>query len=156
MLWHKHKNSPEWEETDTIIDNWLQERQELLIVYQQISQSKGYSSESFDKELLSIFCEILVDYVSAGHFEVFEKLAKASEICEKSGLDPKLLVEILKSTMTALEFSEKYSLPNFKFKNLKLDLSKVGEKLSHRLDLEDQLIGAYLNATHLLKKTQQN
>lgn len=153
MLWRKHQNQPQWEATDQIIDKWLHERQALLVQYYAVCNLNPDTDGSFEPERLQEFCESLVDYVSAGHFEVFEKLADASALsnAEEIKWDREDLVQILRTTMHALDFNDKYSDNTFK-KSLHNDLSFLGEQLSHRLDLEDKLITSYLKATHKLSE----
>ncbi len=150
MLWQKHQNSPQWAQTDDIIDSWLKERQELLVRYYAICHLEPFDSEEMEADTykLQAFCEILVDYVSAGHFEVFERLAHIASSSHST--DPSwyrnLLVEILKTTLLALDFNDKYADNEPKY-GIKAELSRLGEHLSTRMDLEDQLITAYLQTS---------
>lgn len=144
-------------QTDQIIDQWLQERQELLVLLYRLLKIKPFDNEALasEQEVLQEFCEILVDYVSAGHFEVFEKIAEANENSQSDqlGLDRELLVKILQTTVPAMDFSNQYAQPNnIQLDTLEKDLSRLGEQLASRMDLEDKLIQSYHLATAHLDK----
>jgi len=93
-----------------------------------------------------------MDYLSAGHFEVYDDIAKA---CEKKGLESQLLANtiyprISDTTDIALDFNDKYAEVDAEdllvgFDN---DLSVIGEALEARFALEDELIdNLYSNHT---------
>jgi regulator of sigma D len=148
MSWQTHGKSAQWGKIDKVIDSWLGERQELLILLYRLLKVHPFDDEHLesDVEILQNFCQILIDYVSAGHFEIFEKIAEASEYTNNMGLNRDLLVNILRTTVIAMDFSNKYE--NIKdYLGLKTDLSKLGEALARRMDLEDELIQTYLEAT---------
>ena len=141
-------NASQWGNTDKIIENWLKERQELFILFYRLLKVHPFDEEYLesDVEILQDFCQILIGYVSAGHFEIFEKIAEANEYTNNGGLNRDLLVNILKTTITAMDFSNKYE-NSLDYTELKQDLSKLGEALAKRMDLEDALIQSYLEAT---------
>jgi len=101
---------------------------------------------------IQAFCQILMDYLSAGHFEVYDDIAKA---CEKKGLESQQLANtiyprISDTTDIALDFNDKYAEVDAEdlltgFDN---DLSVMGEALEARFALEDELIdNLYSNHT---------
>lgn len=145
-----------WSKTDQIIETWLKERQQLLILFYRLLKVHPFDDEHLenDVETLQDFCQILIDYVSAGHFEIFEKIAEANEITNNGGLNRDILVNILRTTVTAMDFSSKYE-NSMDYTTLKQDLSKLGEELAKRMDFEDELIGSYLEATDKLEKVKE-
>lgn len=149
MHW-QHSSStlrPRWFETDEIIKHWLKERQALLILYYELCRLVCSHHPQTAKAMLPKFCQILIDYVSAGHFEVFEKLADAEAKClPEVSLDRDLLVKILGTTHMALLFNDKHS-PLKDFATLREDLSALGEQLADRMKWEDLLIKEYLKIT---------
>ena len=152
MSWQTRSNTP-WGRIDKIIDNWLAERQELLILLYRLLKVYPFNEEDLesDMEMLQRFNQILIDYVSAGHFEIFEKISEASEYTNNAGLNRDLLVNILRTTMVAMDFANKYEdIQDYSL--LKKDLSKLGEALAKRMDLEDELIQTYLDATTELEQ----
>lgn len=54
-----------------LIDRWLHERQQLVQAFDALS---GIQAPAPNAEELQHFCQLLLDYVSAGHFEVYEQL----------------------------------------------------------------------------------
>ncbi len=88
-----------------------------------------------------------MDYISLGHFEVYESLvAECAEKGESSldlahGLYPK----IAKTTDIAITFNDKYcNLENVdQYEVLSADLSNIGEALAIRFELEDKLIDSF-------------
>ena len=60
-----------WGGVHQLIDRWLQERHELVSAFGALSDNLQGAASG---QGVQRFCEILVDYVSAGHFEVYEQL----------------------------------------------------------------------------------
>lgn len=141
-----------WGGVNNLIERWLQERQELIVLYCSIT---GINSASNNAERvlpkLRLFCQILVDYVSAGHFEVYQELIREAEDF-KDGSEKfaeKLYPQIAISTEVALEFNDKYESAlkdNESLKSLSANLSTLGEILVSRFDLEDQMIEVLHNS----------
>jgi len=126
--------------TDLLIKQWLKQRHELLMVYNQLCDKKGHKLETIQQ-----FCQILMDYLSLGHFKMFETLAEAHPVFESNtqGLNSTLLKKISKTTDIALDFNDKYTEDQH-LGELAMDLSLLGENLAYRMDWEDTLIKAYL------------
>ena len=60
---------------DILLRRWLEERRRLLSLYCSLSRAlRDGSVQPATTQKLDRFCEILVDYVSAGHFEVYCEL----------------------------------------------------------------------------------
>jgi regulator of sigma D len=126
-----------------LINHMLIERQELLALLLQASNVKtDYASQS-DWEVIDEFCQVLVDYIAAGHFVLYDRIVKKQE--RRKGvaeLALQVYPRIDQATQIALEFNEKYNPENrINMSNLTQDLSLVGEELANRIELEDQLIG---------------
>jgi regulator of sigma D len=145
----KTERQKSWTATDTIIDNWLQERQALLVLFTQLCQSKSFLYNAHLQTKLDQFCQLLVDYVSAGQFEVFEKIFEASELDRSQSFDKQVFVGILRSTLFALDFNDKYTNAT-RYDSLEQDLSKLGEHFARRLELEDYIIDLYVEALRQL------
>ena len=128
--------------TDHSMKLWLKQRQELLVIYSQLCGIEQ-PSESFEK--LQVFCQSLMDYLSIGHFKMFEKLAEAHYHLSPhtKGLDGSILQKISDTTDIALDFNDKYT-DSESLEDLSEDLSVLGENLAHRMDWEDKLINTYL------------
>ncbi len=138
-----------WGGVSTIIDHWLEERQQLLSVFVAIpNQEAGAALNSSVAE----FCVLLMDYLSSGHFEVYEQLLREGSEFADGGLEKaqQLLPLIQNSTDQALDFNDNYGqLDNPTLRQLyqlSLGLSELGEVLEERFALEDQLIEILHNA----------
>jgi regulator of sigma D len=138
-----------WGGVSEIIDRWLEERQEMLVQYCALSGLNEELSDVQRGEKLRGFCQILVDYVSAGHFEVYDQLIKEGrEFDDADALQEasKLYDVVDKTTEKLLDFNDKY-LETDDLAALTLDLSQLGEALEIRFSAEDRLI-AVLHTAH--------
>lgn len=138
-----------WGGVSKILDNWLQQRQELIVEFCSLSGVTGVGSEESSTRCsvdnLRRFCELMVDYVSAGHFEVYDHLIQeAEELKDGKGMEVarRLYPHISRTTELVLTFNDKYDLSDDQnsLPNLAADLSKLGETIVSRFELEDQLI----------------
>ena len=125
------------------VNNWLSERNQLLIQYFRLSGVRNKNSLP-DNVQINQFCDLLIDYVSAGHFEVYEQLVHA---CETHGpnsikLLKQLYPEISQTTDIVVNFNDKYShfSEDSALHHLDNDLSVLGEAIAKRVELEDNLI----------------
>lgn len=140
-----------WLGVSNIIERWLEERQDLIVLYCSLSGVHAFAPNSTQSaQRLRKFCQILVDYVSAGHFEVYEQLLKeAEEFGDNSeALLKALYPHISLTTEVALDFNDRYEskTDDSDFSRLKGDLSTLGELLVNRFDMEDKLIEDIHNA----------
>lgn len=136
-----------WGGVHDLIDRWLSERKDLLVKFCSIDGLDEFQSKPITiSEKVQGFCEILVDYVSAGHFEIYEQLIReAQEFGDKAALDTyqRLYPSIAANTQIALDFNDKYlTIEQIKANegSLSLDLSSIGEALESRFGWEDELI----------------
>lgn len=146
-----HRNNDpkqQFNAVEELLTRWLRERRELLGKYTEIvvaldSQPQAGALAERQQSL----CELLVDYVSAGHFEVFNELLNEAEtFADGSGaLAEKLMPGIGDTTEVILAYEEKYSGEQEHSEKLKRDLSALGEVLESRFVLEDRLIAGLHN-----------
>ena len=138
---------------ENLLTGWLKERRAVLTKYTEIvitadSVLEGAGLDRRQKDL----CVLLVDYVSAGHFEVFHELIAEAEVfadgTEK--IAARLMPAIADTTEVILAYEEKYNTGQNSPDTLERDLSVLGEVLESRFTLEDQLI-AGLHNTHRQK-----
>ncbi|EIK46153.1 anti-RNA polymerase sigma 70 factor [Cellvibrio sp. BR] len=138
-----------WGGVSEIIDRWLEERQQMLVQYCALSGLDQDLSDVQRGEKLRSFCQILVDYVSAGHFEVYDQLIKEGrEFDDADALQEagKLYDVVDKTTEKLLDFNDKY-LETDDLSSLTSDLSLLGEALEVRFSAEDRLISV-LHTSH--------
>lgn len=141
-----------WGGVSNIIDRWLQERQDLLVLYCSLSDGSDRETQALR---LPQFCQILVDYISAGHFEVFEKLInEGREFDDQAGLEESeaIFPKIQVTTDSILDFNDKYQETD-DLETIKPDLSGLGEALELRFELEDRII-ELLHVSHKDQVTQ--
>ncbi|WP_045856887.1 Rsd/AlgQ family anti-sigma factor [Teredinibacter purpureus] len=130
-----------WGGVTDIIDRWLGERQQVLVLYCQLSEIIEEPS-AVTGEVLRSMCQLLVDYVSAGHFEIYDQLVQeAREFDDKPALtEAKILfTDVDKTTEYVLDFNDKYQEID-DLDSIETDLSKLGETLAHRFEAEDRAI----------------
>ncbi|MGL5947460.1 MAG: sigma D regulator [Aeromonas sp.] len=130
------------------IDDWLSARQKVLIDYMQLvgTPNQRHKSRPLPSLLdLQSFCDQLMDYVSAGHFEIYQHIAAAFEQAsgDQQMLAKQIYPHIERSTAFVLEFNDKYSAPDeAQLLELDADLSQLGSLLEERFALEDKLVVA--------------
>ena len=132
-------------EIEGIITRWKQQRDSL---HDDLEESlySDHALQIEDQDFpIEEFCESLMDYISAGHFEVYETLLHEST--QELEANRKLLEEIYHSIETttdlALSFNEKYKdelVHSSEDESLPRDLEKLDGALSIRFALEDQLL----------------
>ena len=145
---NRSKRSPAgWAQVDDMVRRWMQQRIELTNDYENIVTpgDGGYEATGKLAARLNRFCQTLVDYVSAGHFEVYNELiGEAREFNDGTmAMAVDLCHAIENSTDMALEFNEKYedlSNATHRFSFLPRDLVELGSMLNLRFELEDSLI----------------
>lgn len=139
-----------WGGVSEIIDGWLEERQQL------ISQFVHLPEHHIDDELnnrVQGFCQVLMDYLSSGHFEVYEQLLREGSDFADGSLEEAqaLMPKIQISTDIALDFNDDFSSiinPTVQqIRDFSERLSTLGESLEERFELEDEMI-AVLHTSH--------
>ncbi|MFT4863021.1 MAG: regulator of sigma D [Pseudohongiellaceae bacterium] len=137
-----------WTLVDDMVRRWMQQRIELTQDFEAVVTPSIYTQSN--KELsrhIRRFCQSLVDYVSAGHFEVYNELiTEAREFNDGSlgtGID--LYRAIEQSTDLAVEFNDKFERLGHSrnlLAELPESLANLGKTLNSRFELEDHLIAA--------------
>ncbi|MBD3642183.1 MAG: sigma D regulator [Marinobacter sp.] len=140
-----------WGGVSELIDRWLKERQELLVHYCDLSGESDFSQTEALTEKFVRLCEVLVDYVSAGHFEIYEQLIQEAREFNDGGLElaAKVYPRIEQTTEIALNFNDRLngqSLSEAQIRELFSELSRLGEVLENRFEMEDFLIEHLHNA----------
>lgn len=155
---HRSSNPTEqFKAVEELLTRWLKERRSVLGRYTEIAVVLGHNyQENNLSDRQKALCEVLVDYVSAGHFEVFhELLSEAESFADGSGdLAASLMPAIGDTTEVILAYEEKYGTGDSYPDTLERDLSALGELLESRFVLEDQLIAGLHNRHRRLVETQ--
>jgi regulator of sigma D len=146
-----HRNSnpnQQFAAVEELLTRWLKERRELLGRYTQIAVALDSEPEPASlAPRQRALCSILVDYVSAGHFEVYHELLNEAETFAdgSAGLAQQLMPAIGDTTEVILAYEEKYGSGAAYPETLQRDLSALGEVLESRFVLEDRLIAGLHN-----------
>ncbi len=130
-------------QTHKMVQDLLKERQQMWTLYWEVAELKPFDKHDLPiDEILRKFCQILIDYISLGHFGIYQRIINGTER-RKKVLDAaqRLYPDIAQATEVALKFNDKYENANFKDMNeLTQELSNLGEALATRIELEDRLI----------------
>lgn len=146
MLKHKENRHEHWGTVDTLITRWLKERQELILLYCAVDGLREFTPQDTPINIkIQALCDVLIDYVSAGHFEIYDELMQEAADFEEDykAFAADILPNIQKSTEIAVDFNDTYTgaeLIEEDLPKLAADLSQLGEYLVERFDLEDKLI----------------
>lgn len=128
--------------SEDYIRDMLKERQELWSLLFQTSAMGDKVAEPEDI-LLEDFCQTLVDYIAAGHFSLYERIAGKRER-RQTVADQAMQAypQIDQTTDIALQFNERYAggAEGVDRERLQKDLSSLAEALTLRMELEDRLI----------------
>ncbi len=133
--------------TQDLIDKLLQERQEMLVLFCEVAGLEPYHRSASLDEQLQTFCQVLIDYTAFGHFEVFGHISDGNE---RRGavlkVAEKIYPEFVKASELAVAFNDRYDLSDHQLQlnHLPEDLSRLGEELAVRIELEDQLLATMM------------
>lgn len=135
------------------IDDLLTQRQRMLVLLWQLSKLDANDIDSDMKDTLNDFLEILVDYIASGHFGLYRRISEGKErrypvVATAKEIYPR----ISQTTDVAMDFSDRYESAddNRLRTHLTEDLSTLGEEVTTRIELEDQLIIAMLGPDYTI------
>lgn len=134
-----------WGGVHLLIDRWLQERCELLRAFDALAQK----STALNGQGLQNFCQLLVDYVSAGHFEIYEQLLNEGKAFgNQRGLElaRQIYPRLEAITEASLAFNDRCDNGDCQDGCLNSELDELGRLLRERFELEDCLIEVLHNA----------
>lgn len=136
-----------WGGSLSAIDKWLEERQQLIVSFCKLAGLPPFEKDRHTlpaQDKVTDFCQLLMDYLSAGHFEVYEQIVAQ---CAVNGTDSRQLADslypkIAVSTDMSLTFNDNYAehLSTRHSAAFDRELSDLGQALEHRFELEDRLI----------------
>ncbi|MBN2700301.1 MAG: Rsd/AlgQ family anti-sigma factor [Methylothermaceae bacterium] len=138
-----HTGAERRQRTHAMIEELLRERKQMWALYWEVAELQPYErhKESLDK-ILNRFCQILIDYISLGHFGIYQYLLNGTERRRKVlEAAEKLYPAISETAEAALDFNDRYEKAQLTDpERLARELSQLGEALASRIELEDQLI----------------
>ncbi|MBS0850037.1 sigma D regulator [Citrobacter sp. JGM124] len=133
-----------------LVDLWLHARKHLLVAYYNMVGIKP-NKESYaalDEKALDTFCQRLVDYLSSGHFSIYNRIMDKLE-GEYSSLGiTQVYSKLEKNTKIIMDLYDSHlenTIDADDWIAFQQVLSKVGEHLESRFSLEDKLIALGLD-----------
>jgi regulator of sigma D len=126
-----------------VIQHLLKERNQLLSLLLQVSSESSQDKIGELESDIEDFIQVLVDYIAAGHFGLYERIAEGKERRKAvSDFALEIYPRIEQTTQIALAFDEKYNSENEnrQFDQFAQDISMLGEELTTHIELEDKLI----------------
>ena len=135
------------------IDDLLTQRQRMLVLLWELAKFDANEIDTGMKDALDDFLEILIDYLASGHFGLYRRIAEGKErrdpVVETA---KKIYPRIAQTTDVAMDFSDRYEAADDGRlrSHLTEDLSTLGEEVTTRIELEDQLIIAMLGPDYTI------
>lgn len=126
------------------IELLVESRTETLALYSDLAAKQPFKVERATQVLLQNFCESLIDYTATAHFQLYRHIDEDKERrAPVQKIAGELYPRISEITQQFLGFNDKYDCEDHceDLGALSDDLSKLGEQLADRIDLEDKLIG---------------
>lgn len=129
-----------------LIDQWLQARKALLVTYYHLIGLKPNKEQHtpLDEEALDAFCHSVVDYLSAGHFHVYDRIVPQTDSTSPQSLVTAQLYaglqENTQQIMALYDTQLENAIDHDNYLEFQEALSEVGEALATRFGLEDRLI----------------
>ncbi len=133
-----------------VIDHWLDTRQNLIVEYWKLAALKPthHKKTALAKlpspQELQNFCQHVVDYISEGHFKIYDMVMDS---WQSTGFSPteeinQTYFKIVETTEPLLNYTDKYADVDAEdeLEDFDADLSQIGEVLEERFELEDELI----------------
>lgn len=153
MLENCRNAQERWGGVHLLLDRWLQERHQLVSAFQALNVRPQTSGP-----VLEEFCAQLMDYLSAGHFEIYEQLlgeARAFGDGPALALAAQVFPQIEASTAVMLDFNDRCDNGDCRDSiGLAHELQRLGQLLEQRFELEDCLIEV-LHNVHRSAASQQ-
>ena len=129
--------------TQRLITEMLEERQEMWVLYCKVAGLEPFNHEGSVRDVLERFCQVLVDYISTGHFGLYERIAEGKERrVAVRDMAAEVYQRISTTTDVAVRFNDAYDASSdFELdENFAGDLSSLGEALALRIELEDKIL----------------
>lgn len=140
------------ERLHTTIDSLIKLRQEVIVSYCQLAGVSSFANRNVEKhsiepDQLRSFCQIMVDYTAMGHFEVYQRIIEGKERRRAvKEVAAQVYPAIAETTDYLVDFNDKYdgyeSAESDVEELLAGDLSRLGEIIGIRGELEDQILTA--------------
>lgn len=131
--------------SNELVDHWLQARKHLLVAYYNMVGIKPNKElrTALDEKALDNFCHGLVDYLSSGHFNIYERIINnlegGSPLLSAAQLYPQLKANT-QQIMDLYDSHLENAIDRGRWAEFQQVLSEIGECLESRFILEDKLV----------------
>ena len=136
--------------SNKLVDRWLHVRKHLLVAYYNLVGIKP-GKESFmrlNEKALDDFCQSLVDYLSDGHFNIYERIIREMEGTTPYLAASKLYPLLEANTQQIMDYYDstlENAIDHDNYLEFQQALSDLGEALEERFTLEDRLVALVLD-----------
>ena len=136
--------------SNKLVDRWLHVRKHLLVAYYNLVGIKP-GKESFmrlNEKALDDLCQSLVDYLSDGHFNIYERIIREMEGTTPYLAASKLYPLLEANTQQIMDYYDstlENAIDHDNYLEFQQALSDLGEALEERFTLEDKLIALVLD-----------
>ncbi len=133
------------------ISSLIKLRQEVVVAYCKLSGVSSFDrrdseTHTVDSDQLRNFCQIMVDYTAMGHFEVYQRIIEGKERRRAvKDVANEVYPAIAETTDYLVDFNDKYDAfegTADELQQLQGDLAGLGQIISVRGELEDQILAA--------------
>ncbi|WP_336983893.1 MULTISPECIES: sigma D regulator [unclassified Cedecea] len=131
--------------SNELVDHWLQARKHLLVAYYNMVGIKPNkeSHTALDEKALDNFCHGLVDYLSSGHFSIYERIISNLEGSSPLLSTAQLYPQLEANTQQIMDLYDSHlenAIDRDSWVEFQQALSEIGECLESRFTLEDKLV----------------
>ncbi|MDX1804685.1 MAG: sigma D regulator [Alcanivorax sp.] len=137
----------QWQRIEALVQAWLDERRQLIVLLCAIQGVRSYGGDRRQPQQQQVqhFCQLLMDYISAGYFEVYRELVNQARHFRRDNpiLTRHIIAQLDTSTDEALSFNADFDSAEHYLSHLDSlpeRVSHLMETLEERFALEDQLI----------------
>ena len=133
------------------IKSLLKLRQDVFVSYCRLAgltsfDQRNAETQEVQPDELRSFCQIKVDYTAMGHFEIYQRIIDGKERRRRvKDTADKVYPPIAETTDYLVDFNDKYDAfegSEEEVDELKKDLTRLGQILDIRGELEDQILDA--------------
>ena len=126
-------------------------RQDVIVSYCGLAGVSSFAARDVEThkpatDQLRSFCQVMVDYTAMGHFEVYQRIIEGKERRRAvKEVAAEVYPAIAETTDYLVDFNDKYDAiegDDEELVKMSDDLSRLGEIIAIRSELEDQILAA--------------